>query len=63
MLTPSEQKKIDRIEQKLDRLLAAIAPLPFADISQDAAVFAGGGIAGLQAHKKAQAESERRSKQ
>ena len=62
MGTLSEQKRLDRIEQKLDRLLAAIAPLPFPDIAREAEVFAGGGIDGLKAYKKAQADVERRSR-
>jgi selenocysteine-specific translation elongation factor len=53
---------LNRIEQKLDRLLTVIAPaLPSADIMQSAA-FASGGIEGLKAYQKAKVEQDRRSK-
>jgi actin-like ATPase involved in cell morphogenesis len=59
MLSPSEKAQLDRIEQKLDRLLSMLAPaLPSDDVMQ-AMAFASGGIEGLKAYQKAKVEQAR----
>lgn len=49
MLTPSEKAQLDRIEAKLDRLLAVLPPSSFAPtLNAESAVFAAGGVKALK---------------
>lgn len=62
MLTPSEKNRLDRIEQKVDRLLLLLSPALPADDSMQmkAAVYASGGVKALKQFCKE--DSERRAK-
>lgn len=60
MLTASEKARLERIEQKIDRLLLLLSPSLPADDSMHmkAAVYASGGVKALQQFCKAEAEKK-----
>lgn len=54
-MTAADTKRLDRIEAKLDRLLAVLAPsLLTPEGNADAAVFASGGVKALKEYVKAE---------
>ena len=58
MLTSAEKNRLDRIEQKIDRLLLLLSPaLPSDDsMHMKAAVYASGGVQALKQFCKEEAE-------
>lgn len=60
MLTPSEKAQLDRIEAKLDRLLAFLTPSSLSPaLNAESAVFAAGGVKALKEY--IEAESHQRA--
>lgn len=60
MLTASEKARLERIEQKIDRLFVLLSPsLPAEDsMHMKAAVYASGGVPALKQFCKAEAEKK-----
>lgn len=60
MMTPSEKAQLERLEQKVDRLLSLLMPAAVGQDMGQVAAFASGGIEGLKAFQKAKVAAERR---